>query len=164
MTTNEHLLFGHTIKADIDKNSDDEWLITIIDPETSKSWNRVFVYHRGSGTLEDNSEAVADLVTVYQDKGHKVLNGLLSITGFFSTVYDILETLVSVLFGSLVGLGILIILLVLMAWILASYLVVVGVLVIVLLFYVIKFFMGNEKSEIDRLYRFILQLAKEADT
>ena len=164
MVTNEHLLFGHTVKADIDKNSDEEWIISVVDPETSRRWDRVFIFNRRSETLEDNSEELADLISVYQDKGHKVLNGLLSITGFFSTVYDLLETMVSVLFGSLVGLGILIILLVLMAWILASYLVVVGVLVIVLLFYVIKFFISNEKGEIDKLYQFILQLAKEADS
>lgn len=138
MGNNEFKFLGHPLHAKLAKSGDNQLSVSIHDPDTKKHWNDVFQYNSKTNALTENEKKLAALVYAYQAKNEKALNWLFFVSKIISGLYDFLELLVSILFDSLIGIVIVVILLALMAWLVAGYLVVICLLILTIFYYLFK--------------------------
>jgi len=157
MTDSPSKFFGYAIEAKLINLDDSHLAVSIHDPDTQQNWESVFVYHRDSKSLEENEAVLEDLIGSYREKIDKPLGGLLSLNNIISNLFDFLEAIVSTLFDSFVGFAIIVILIAIMALLLSTFFVVLGISLLVILFIIIKTLSYNRNKEIRNLREYVEQ-------
>lgn len=158
MSDSPNKFFGYAIEAKLVNLDDSNLSISILDPDTQNSWESVFVYDRDTESLKENEDVLEELISSYREKSDKPLGSLLSLSNFISNLFDFVETLASTLFDSFVGFALIIILIAVMAVLLSTFFVVLGISLLVILFILIKTLSYNRNKEIRNLREYVQQI------